>query len=136
MREDTRATALYLAPTKALAADQLAAVHALGLSEPRIGAYDGDTDRGERDWVRRHARWIFTNPDMTHHALLAAHSRWASFFRGLRYVVVDECHGYRGVFGSHVAHVIRRLDRICEHYGAHPTFIAVSATIASPEEFA
>src|SRR5262249_30188235 len=123
---DQRNTALYLAPTKALAADQLRSVRDLALAGVRAAAYDGDTPIEERDWVRAHARWIFTNPDMLHHGILPAHARWAGFLRRLRYVVIDECHGYRGIFGSHVAHVIRRLRRVCGKYGAAPTFVLAS----------
>jgi DEAD/DEAH box helicase domain-containing protein len=133
---DARDSALYLAPTKALAADQLRSVRELALVQVRAAAYDGDTPRDERDWVRAHARWIFTNPDMLHRSILPAHTRWAAFLRRLRYVVIDECHGYRGIFGSHVAHVIRRLRRICAKYGGSPTFILASATVSSPAESA
>jgi DEAD/DEAH box helicase domain-containing protein len=133
---DPRDTALYLAPTKALAADQLRSVRDLALAQVRAAAYDGDTPRDERDWVRAHARWVFTNPDMLHRSVLPSHARWQAFLRRLRYVVVDECHGYRGIFGSHVAHVIRRLRRICAKYGGSPTFILASATVTSPAESA
>lgn len=127
---DDRATALYLAPTKALAADQLRAVGELELPGLRAAGCDGDTPRAERDWARAHARWLFTNPDMLHHRLLPSHDRWARFLRGLRYVVIDECHAYRGVFGSHVALLLRRLTRVARRYGATPTFILTSATVA------
>jgi DEAD/DEAH box helicase domain-containing protein len=126
-------TALYLAPTKALAADQLRAIRALTLTQVRAATLDGDTPQPERDWVRSHADIVLTNPDMLHHSLLPAHARWSSFFRRLRYVVVDECHGYRGVFGSHVAQVLRRLRRIAQRYGADPVFVLASATAAEPE---
>jgi DEAD/DEAH box helicase domain-containing protein len=111
-------TALYIAPTRALAADQLRAVRALGISGVRAAVLDGDTPAAERDWARAHASYLLTTPDMLHHMLLPRHARWNGFFRKLRYVVVDECHGYRGVFGSHVAHVLRRLRRIAAHHGA------------------
>ena len=127
---DDRATALYLAPTKALAADQLRSLRSLLLASVRVAAYDGDTPIEERDWVRAHARLVLTNPDMLHRGMLPAHGRWSSFFRRLRYVAVDECHGYRGIFGSHVAHVLRRLRRVCASYGASPTFVLASATVA------
>ncbi|MCK9895152.1 DEAD/DEAH box helicase [Frankia sp. AgB32] len=123
--------ALYLAPTKALAHDQLRSVRALRLAV-RSATYDGDTPAAERDWVRAHAGLVFTNPDMLHRGILPQHRRWAQFLRGLRFVVIDECHGYRGVFGAHVAAVIRRLRRICAKYGANPIFLLASATVADP----
>ena len=113
------ATALYLAPTKALAHDQWRAVGASSASTGlRVAAYDGDTADEERAWVRAHAGYVLTNPDLLHRSLLPGHARWASFLRALRYVVVDECHVYRGVFGSHVANVLRRLRRVAARYGA------------------
>jgi DEAD/DEAH box helicase domain-containing protein len=130
---DERAAALYLAPTKALATDQLRAVRALGLMAVRAATYDGDTPREERDWVRRHGRLVLTNPDMLHRGILPRHADWATFLRSLRYVVVDECHTYRGVFGSHVALVLRRLRRLCAKYGASPVFVLASATARDPE---
>ena len=130
---DDRAGALYLSPTKALATDQLRAVRALNLVAVRAATYDGDTPREERDWVRRHGRLVLTNPDMLHRGILPRHADWASYLRHLRYVVVDECHTYRGVFGSHVALVLRRLRRICAKYGAHPVFVLASATARDPE---
>lgn len=132
LRQDPRATALYLAPTKALGADQLRAVQTLGLPDVRAALFDGDTALDERDWVRAHARWVFTNPDMLHRGVLPRHDRWVRFLRQLRYVVVDECHSYRGVFGSHVALVLRRLQRLCGRYGSHPVFVLASATSAAP----
>lgn len=129
---DPRATALYLAPTKALGADQLRAAGALDLPKLRAASYDGDTPMTERDWVRAHARWVFTNPDMLHRGVLPAHGRWAGFFRRLSYVVVDECHGYRGVFGSHVALLLRRLRRVARRYGSDPVFVLASATVSDP----
>ncbi|HVV77391.1 MAG TPA: DEAD/DEAH box helicase [Mycobacteriales bacterium] len=125
-------TTVYLAPTKALAADQLRAIGGLGLDGVRAATYDGDTPLEERDWARRHADLILTNPDMLHHGLLPAHSRWSTKLRKLRFVVVDECHHYRGVFGSHVAQVLRRVHRIARHYGADPVFILASATVSDP----
>ncbi|WP_431923011.1 DEAD/DEAH box helicase [Amycolatopsis tucumanensis] len=133
---DDKATALYLSPTKALGADQLRSVSALDVPGVRAASYDGDTPMAERDWVRAHARWVFTNPDMLHRGILAAHSRWARLFRKLAYVVIDECHSYRGVFGSHVALLLRRLQRVARHYGSSPVFILASATTAEPGEFA
>jgi DEAD/DEAH box helicase domain-containing protein len=131
--EDDRAGALYLSPTKALATDQLRAVRALNLTAVRAATYDGDTPREERDWVRRYGRLVLTNPDMLHVGVLPRHGDWASFLRGLRYVVVDECHTYRGVFGSHVALLLRRLRRVCAKYGASPVFVLASATVSEPE---
>jgi len=133
---DDRTTALYLAPTKALAADQLRALRSLVLPSLRTATYDGDTPPDERDWVRSHGRLVLTNPDMLHRGILPAHARWSGFLRRLRYVVVDECHTYRGIFGSHVAHVLRRLRRVCASYGTDPTFVLASATVAAPAESA
>jgi DEAD/DEAH box helicase domain-containing protein len=130
---DDRAGMLYLSPTKALATDQLRAVRALNLVAVRAATYDGDTPREERDWVRRHGRLVLTNPDMLHRGILPRHGDWATFLRHLKYVVVDECHTYRGVFGSHVALVLRRLRRVCARYGASPVFVLASATVSSPE---
>ncbi|CAM5460395.1 helicase [Streptomyces abikoensis] len=129
------ATALYLAPTKALAADQRRAVRAL--AEPlgkgvRPAVYDGDTPVEEREWVRQYANYALTNPDMLHRSILPAHPKWSSFLRALRYVVIDECHTYRGVFGSHVAQVLRRLRRVCARYGSDPVFLLASATASDP----
>ncbi len=132
LAEDPRACVLYLAPTKALARDQLASVDALADASVRPAAYDGDTPMEERDWVRRHSRWIVTNPDMLHRGILPAHQKWSSTLRRVAYVVIDECHAYRGVFGSHVGHVLRRLRRICRRYGAEPVFVLASATVADP----
>ena len=124
--------ALYLAPTKALARDQLTAIRALTLTGVRAAAYDGDTPWDEREWARAHATYILSNPDLLSASLLPQHARWGAFLRGLDFVVIDECHHYRGVFGSHVAQVLRRLRRVCARYGAHPTFILASATVADP----
>lgn len=132
LAEDPRACVLYLAPTKALARDQLASVAALADPSVRPAAYDGDTPQEEREWVRRHSRWIVTNPDMLHRGILPAHQKWSSTLRRVAYVVIDECHAYRGVFGSHVGHVLRRLRRICRRYGAEPVFVLASATVADP----
>ncbi len=112
------ATALYLSPTKALAADQLSAVRALGVPGVRAATYDGDLPGEERRWVREHANYVLTNPDMLHRSLLPGHPRWQRFLRSLRVVVVDECHRYRGLFGSHVAAVLRRLRRLAVAAGA------------------
>ncbi|MFJ2743560.1 DEAD/DEAH box helicase [Streptomyces sp. NPDC087440] len=129
------ATALYLAPTKALAADQRRAVKSLAAplgNAVRPAVYDGDTPVEEREWVRQYANLVLTNPDMLHRGILPSHPRWSSFLKALRYVVIDECHTYRGVFGSHVAQVVRRLRRLCERYGASPVFLLASATSAEP----
>jgi DEAD/DEAH box helicase domain-containing protein len=125
-------TSLYVAPTKALAGDQLRAICALGLEEVRAATCDGDTAIEERDWARRHADIVLTNPDMLHHSVLPGHHRWVTMFKRLRFVVLDECHSYRGVFGSHVAQVIRRLRRVAAHYGSDPVFILASATVSEP----
>jgi len=136
-------TVLYLSPTRALAADQLSLLHALGGSPGRAArsplrpaVVDSDTPADLRAWARKHATYLLTTPDMLHYGLLPAHRRWSGFLRRLRYVIVDECHGYRGVFGSHVALVLRRLRRIAEHYreaGAPDlTFVLASATISEP----
>jgi DEAD/DEAH box helicase domain-containing protein len=135
---DPAARALYLYPTKALARDQIEEVRALGagLAGAHIGVavYDGDTPGDERRAVRGRAQIIATNPDMLHAGILPHHDRWAALFAGLKYVVVDELHIYRGVFGSHVANVLRRLRRVAEFHGAKPLFVAASATIANPGE--
>ncbi|MDV3223299.1 DEAD/DEAH box helicase, partial [Intrasporangium sp.] len=126
------ATALYLAPTKALAADQLDRIARLAVPGVRAATYDGDTPTDERRWIRDHANVVLTNPDLVHHSLLPGHDHWASFLRALRYVVVDECHVYRGVFGSHLAAVLRRLRRVTRRYRSAPTFVFASATVADP----
>ncbi|GGK57839.1 DEAD/DEAH box helicase [Ornithinimicrobium pekingense] len=130
------ATALYLAPTKALGADQGARLHTLAIPGVRVAALDGDTPAEERRWIRDHAHYVLTNPDLLHHTLLPGHERWRGFLRSLRYVVVDECHVYRGVFGAHVSAVLRRLLRVAARYGAHPTVVLASATVAEPEVLA
>jgi len=132
------ARALYLFPTKALAQDQLAELEALAraLPELRMFTYDGDTPQDARRAVRARANVVLTNPDMLHAGILPHHTKWAVLFQNLRYVVIDELHAYRGVFGSHVANVVRRLRRLCAHYGTAPQFILASATIANPRELA
>ncbi|AWS39995.1 DEAD/DEAH box helicase [Streptosporangium sp. 'caverna'] len=129
-------TVLYLSPTKALAADQLRSLGELDLPELRAATFDGDTSFEERAWIRRHANYVLTNPDMIHRTLLPRHAQWSAFWRRLRMIVVDECHGYRGVFGSHVAQILRRLRRICARYGSSPTFLLSSATASEPGTFA
>jgi len=126
------ATALLLYPTKALAQDQLRAITELDFPGLVAATYDGDTGPEERAWVRGNANVVLTNPDMLHVGLLPHHERWATFLMRLRYVVLDELHTLRGIFGSHVAHLVRRLRRLCAHYGASPTFIFGSATIGRP----
>ena len=130
------ATVLYVAPTKALAADQLARIEALAIPGVRAATYDGDTPTDERRWIREHANVILTNPDLLHHSLLPGHQHWAPFLRALRYVVIDECHIYRGVFGSHVSSVLRRLRRVTSRYRAQPTFVLASATVSHPASHA
>lgn len=127
------ATVLYLAPTKALAHDQLRAITELEVPGVRVATYDGDTETEERTWARRYAHVVLSNPDLVHRSMLPAHQAWASFLRTLTCVVVDECHVYRGVFGSHVANVLRRLRRVAASYGADPTFVLASATAAEPD---
>ncbi len=137
---DRSARALYLFPTKALAQDQLAELRRPAGRRWRrkieTHAYDGDTPQAQRSRIRKTAQILVSNPDMLHTGILPHHTRWAAFFQGLRYVVLDEMHTYRGVFGSHVANVIRRLKRVCAFYGAAPQFICCSATIANPRELA
>src|SRR5262245_59393310 len=133
-RPDSRV--LYLYPTKALAQDQLAELTELAVALPdlRMFTYDGDTPQDARRSVRARANLVLTNPDMLHSGILPHHTKWVNLFQNLRYVVIDELHAYRGVFGSHLANVLRRLKRICRHYGASPQFIMASATIANPRE--
>jgi len=134
---DPRARALYLYPTKALAQDQARALGALGLERVRPAIYDGDTPPAERGAIRRRANLVLTNPDMLHVGILPNHQAWGDFLANLAVVVVDEAHVYRGVFGSHVANVLRRLRRICAaEYGTAPRFLLASATIANPRELA
>ena len=133
------ARALYLFPTKALAQDQLRKLRELGaFMDPalRCAAYDGDTDGRDRAEIRRSGQVVITNPDMLHLGILPNHTAWKRFFAGLRYVVIDESHVYRGVFGSHVANVVRRLRRVCALYGGAPQFVLCSATVANPGEHA
>ena len=134
---DAKARALYLYPTKALAQDQARAISRLGLANRiRPAIYDGDTPRESRNEIRRKSNLIFTNPDMLHIGILPHHDRWSALFANLAVVVVDEAHTYRGVFGSHVANVLRRLRRIAAAYGTQPRFLLASATIANPLELA
>ncbi|MEX0755367.1 MAG: DEAD/DEAH box helicase [Actinomycetota bacterium] len=131
-----KATALWVYPTKALARDQLRQVRTLKLPQLRAAVYDGDTPMQERPLIRRNANLVLTNPDMLHASLLPDHARWADFFLRLSLVVVDEAHTARGVFGSHVAMVLRRLRRLVAHYGGTPRFALASATIGNPAELA
>jgi len=140
---DPSTRALYLFPTKALAQDQLAELHGLSdqlsrRSDLEIGVftYDGDTPQDARRAIRGRAHIVLSNPDMVHSGILPHHPRWAKLFENLQFVVIDELHAYRGVFGSHLTNVLRRLRRICRHYGSNPTFICSSATIANPRELA
>jgi len=133
---EANARALYLFPTKALAQDQLANLRQLDLKEVPASIYDGDTPPKYRPAIRGQARLVLSNPDMLHTGILPHHTAWAEFFANLRYVVIDEMHVYRGVFGSHVANVLRRLSRIAHSYGADPVFLLTSATIANPVELA
>lgn len=137
--QDPAARAIYIFPTKALAHDQQETLKQLGEQtggNVPAGSYDGDTPGSHRAFVRSNARILLTNPDMLHTGILPQHTAWAELFRNLRFVVLDELHVYRGVFGSHVGNVIRRLKRIAAHYGAHPQFILTSATISNPRELA
>src|SRR5690349_24916808 len=143
--QDPSSRALYLFPTKALAQDQLAELHTMcetlatpggpmDAAAPAIGVYtyDGDTPQDARRSIRSRAHIVLSNPDMVHSGILPHHPRWAKLFENLRYVVIDELHAYRGVFGSHLANIMRRLQRVCRHYGSDPVFVCTSATIANP----
>lgn len=138
----SNARALYLFPTKALAQDQFKGLLELVGDDPELatavrpGVYDGDTSTAQRRRIRSEANLVLSNPDMLHAAVLPNHPKWAAFFADLRYVVVDEVHTYRGILGAHVSAVLRRLERICAHYGSRPVFLAASATIANPGELA
>src|SRR4051794_3700199 len=150
--KDPSVRALYLFPTKALAQDQLSELHSLvellsakaaeatedpgGVPEIGVFTYDGDTPSDARRAIRGKAHVVLSNPDMLHSGILPHHPRWAKLFENLRFVIVDELHAYRGVFGSHLANILRRLQRICRHYGSDPVFICSSATIANPRELA
>ena len=137
--EDESSRAIYLFPTKALAQDQLSDLHELiEASEETILSYtyDGDTASSLRSKVRKSGHIVLTNPDMLHSGILPHHTKWVSLFENLKYIIIDELHTYKGVFGSHVAHVLRRLKRICTYYGSDPVFICTSATISNPAELA
>src|SRR5881275_3518125 len=126
--------ALYLYPTKALAQDQLRSLSTFRLQRLRAAIYDGDTETERRWQIRKWANLVLTNPDMLHVGVLPHHDRWGDVLSNLRYVIVDEAHVYRGVFGSHVANVLRRLRRLARIYGADPQLLFASATIANPAE--
>src|SRR2546426_4600399 len=137
--EEPSARALYIFPTKALAQDQMDELHGLITSlkaDIKTFTYDGDTPGEARRKVREAGHVVVTNPDMLHTGILPHHTKWVKLFENLRYVVIDELHQYRGVFGSHVANVIRRLHRVCRFYGSAPQFICTSATIGNPQEHA
>ena len=139
--QDLNARALYLFPTKALAQDQFSNLQSLVSTlqvptPPSVAIYDGDTPQSARSAIRKNARIVLSNPDMLHTGILPHHTNWLDFFSNLRFVVIDETHTYRGVFGSHVANVIRRLKRVAAFYGAKPQFILASATIGNPKELA
>ncbi len=136
LADDPTARALYLFPTKALTQDQRDGLVEFGLPEVRIATYDGDTPPGERRRIRDSVHILLTNPDMLHLGILPQHFRWAEFLQRLRFVVIDDMHIYRGVFGSNVANILRRLRRVCALHGSRPQFICASATIANPQEFA
>ena len=127
-------TALYLAPTKALAHDQLRAATVLGPDTWKVTTLDGDSDQQERRFAREFAEYVLTNPDMLHRSVLPNHQRWSQLLGSLRFVVIDEAHRYRGLFGAHVASVLRRLRRVCRHHGADPAFLAASGTIGEPAD--
>jgi DEAD/DEAH box helicase domain-containing protein len=141
--KDPAARALYLFPTKALAQDQMAELHELagalnelGAGEIGVHTYDGDTPQDARRTIRTRAHVVLSNPDMLHSGILPHHPRWAKLFENLRFIVIDELHAYRGVFGSHLCNVLRRLKRVARHYGSEPQIICSSATIANPRELA
>ena len=131
---NNRANILYISPAKALSADQLTALTSYNLPGLYPASYDGDTPVGERRWIREHANFILTTPDMLNYSILSNHRQWASFLRGLRYVVLDEAHSYRGVFGAHIANLMRRLRRVCALYRTVPVFYGASATSSNPVE--
>ena len=141
--ENASTRALYLFPTKALAQDQLAELHQMveivgeqGGGDIGVFTYDGDTPQDARRAIRGRAHVVLSNPDMVHSGILPHHPRWAKLFENLQFVVIDELHSYRGVFGSHLANILRRLRRVCRHYGSDPRFICSSATIANPKDLA
>ena len=136
LADEPKHRALYLYPTKALAQDQVRALDELQVKRVRPAIYDGDTESERRWQIRKWSNLILTNPDMLHVGVLPHHDRWGDVLSNLRYVVVDEAHVYRGVFGSHVGNVLRRLRRLARVYGADPQFLLASATIGNPGELA
>ena len=132
LQSDPKSRAIYIYPTKALAQDQLGKLRQYEISGIKAATYDGDTPRQERPFIKTAANIILTNPDMLHVGILPYHTTWADLFRNLKYVVIDEVHSYRGVFGAHVANIMRRLRRIAEYYGANPQFVCASATVSNP----
>jgi len=138
--DEKDSSALYIFPTKALAQDQLRGLKEIAcpklLTEETVAAFDGDTPQAERANIRKQAKVVLTNPDMLHFGILPNHQSWSKLLRKLSYVVLDEAHIYRGIFGSHVANVLRRFRRLCAFYGSSPQFICCSATIANPKEHA
>ena len=129
-------TSLLLYPTKALAQDQLRSFGEMDIPGLKAVTYDGDASKDQRTWARANANVVLTNPEMLHHGLLPHHGKWATFLKRLDYVVIDELHVLRGIFGTHVSHVLRRLRRQCNRYGSDPTFVFCSATIGDPEVLA
>ncbi|HBN82325.1 MAG TPA: ATP-dependent helicase, partial [Clostridiales bacterium] len=135
--KDNDSRALFMFPTKALAQDQMLELHDLITEigvDVKTYTYDGDTPQSARKAIRQAGHIVVTNPDMLHSGILPHHTKWTKLFENLKYIVIDEIHHYRGVFGSHLANVIRRLDRICKFYGSNPIYICCSATIANPQE--
>ena len=137
--KDEESRALFLFPTKALSQDQMTELHGLITDagvDVKTFTYDGDTQQSARKAIRQAGHVVVTNPDMLHSGILPHHTKWNRLFENLKFVVIDEIHHYRGVFGSHLANIMRRLHRICKFYGSNPQFICCSATIANPGELA
>lgn len=132
LQNDPKARAIYIYPTKALAQDQLGKLRQYDIQRIRAATYDGDTPRQERPFIKTTANLILTNPDMLHVGILPYHTTWAELFRNLKYVVIDEVHSYRGIFGAHMANIMRRLRRVAEYYGSYPQFVCASATVSNP----
>lgn len=134
LERDPKARALYIYPTKALAQDQLGKLRQYEIPFLKAATYDGDTPKQERPFIKSSANLILTNPDMLHVGILPYHTTWSDLFRNLKYIVIDEVHSYRGVFGAHVANILRRLRRIARYYGSQPQFLCASATVNNPEQ--